>query len=130
MNETYVMLPAAGSLTDFFAAISKLASEYQTQGNFVLIGIALLILGSKFLIGDDETKARGRKQVPYIIIGAAIIMAVSIGFALGIAAGANVITRITFSKQTEQKVLYIFGVIGMVIGTLCSLWFVVKLFWK
>lgn len=74
MNETYVMLPAAGSLTDFFAAISRLASEYQTQGNFVLIGIALLILGSKFLIGDDETKARGRKQVPYIIIGAAIIM--------------------------------------------------------
>ena len=67
MNETYVMLPAAGSLTDFFAAISRLASEYQTQGNFVLIGIALLILGSKFLIGDDETKA-------YIIIGAAIIM--------------------------------------------------------
>ena len=57
-------------------------------------------------------------------------MAVSIGFALGKAAGANVITRITFSKQTEQKVLYIFGVIGMVIGTLCSLWFVVKLFWK
>ena len=57
-------------------------------------------------------------------------MAVSIGFALGIAAGANIITRITFSKQTEQKVLYIFGVIGMVIGTLCSLWFVVKLFWK
>ena len=56
--------------------------------------------------------------------------AVSIGFALGIAAGANVITRITFSKQTEQKVLYIFGVIGMVIGTLCSMWFVVKLFWK
>lgn len=57
-------------------------------------------------------------------------MAVSIGFALGIVAGANVITRITFSKQTEQKVLYIFGVIGMVIGTLCSLRFVVKLFWK
>ena len=57
-------------------------------------------------------------------------MAVSIGFALGIVAGATVITRITFSKQSEQKVLYIFGVIGMVIGTLCSLWFVVKLFWK
>lgn len=57
-------------------------------------------------------------------------MAVSIGFALGIVAGATVIPRITFSKQTEQKVLYIFGVIGMVIGTLCSLWFVVKLFWK
>ena len=56
-------------------------------------------------------------------------MAVSIGFALGIVAGATVITRITFSKQTEQKVLYIFGVIGMVIGTLCSMWFVVKLFW-
>lgn len=57
-------------------------------------------------------------------------MAVSIGFALGIVAGATVTTRITFSKQTEQKVLYIFGVIGMVIGTLCSMWFVVKLFWK
>ena len=57
-------------------------------------------------------------------------MAVSIGFALGIVAGATVITRIKFSKQTEQKVLYIFGVIGMVIGTLCSMWFVVKLFWK
>ena len=57
-------------------------------------------------------------------------MAVSIGFALGIVAGATVITRITFSKQTEQKVLYIFGEIGMVIGTLCSMWFVVKLFWK
>ena len=34
-------------------------------------------------------------------------MAVSIGFALGIVAGATVITRITFSKQTEQKVLHI-----------------------
>ena len=86
MNETYVMLPAAGSLTDFFAAISKLASEYQTQGNFVLFGIALLILGSKFLIGDDETKARGRKQVPYIIIGAAIIMS---AFNIAASAGAS-----------------------------------------
>ena len=86
MNETYVLLPAAGSLTDFFAAISKLASEYQTQGNFVLIGIALLILGSKFLIGDDETKARGRKQVPYIIIGAAIIMS---AFNIAASAGAS-----------------------------------------
>ena len=86
MNETYVMLPAAGSLTDFFAAISKLDSEYQTQGNFVLIGIALLILGSKFLIGDDETKARGRKQVPYIIIGAAIIMS---AFNIAASAGAS-----------------------------------------
>ena len=86
MNETYVMLPAAGSLTDFFAAISKLASEYQTQGNFVLIGIALLILGSKFLIGDDETKARGRKQVPYIIIGTAIIMS---AFNIAASAGAS-----------------------------------------
>lgn len=86
MNETYVMLPAAGLLTDFFAAISKLASEYQTQGNFVLIGIALLILGSKFLIGDDETKARGRKQVPYIIIGAAIIMS---AFNIAASAGAS-----------------------------------------
>ncbi len=86
MNETYVILPAAGSLTDFFAAISKLASEYQTQGNFVLIGIALLILGSKFLIGDDETKARGRKQVPYIIIGAAIIMS---AFNIAASAGAS-----------------------------------------
>ena len=86
MNETYVILPAAGSLTDIFAAISKLASEYQTQGNFVLIGIALLILGSKFLIGDDETKARGRKQVPYIIIGAAIIMS---AFNIAASAGAS-----------------------------------------
>ena len=86
MNETYVILPAAGSLTDFFAAISKLASEYQTQGNAVLIGIALLILGSKFLIGDDETKARGRKQVPYIIIGAAIIMS---AFNIAASAGAS-----------------------------------------
>ena len=86
MNETYVMLPAAGSLTDFFAAISRLASEYQTQGNFVLIGIALLILGSKFLIGDGETKARGRKQVPYIIIGAAIIMS---AFNIAASAGAS-----------------------------------------
>lgn len=86
MNETYVILPAAGSLTDFFAAISKLASEYQTQGNFVLIGIALLILGSKFLIGDDETKARGRKHVPYIIIGAAIIMS---AFNIAASAGAS-----------------------------------------
>ena len=86
MNETYVILPAAGSLTDFFAAISKLASEYQTQGNFVLIGIALLILGSKFLIGDDETKARGRKLVPYIIIGAAIIMS---AFNIAASAGAS-----------------------------------------
>lgn len=68
MNETYVMLPAAGSLTDFFTAISILANEYQTAGNGVLICIALLILGSKFLIGDDESKARGRKQVPYTLL--------------------------------------------------------------
>ena len=84
MNETYVMLPAAGSLTDFFTTISILANEYQTAGNGVLICIALLILGSKFLIGDDESKARGRKQVPYIIIGTAIIMS-----AFNIAAGAG-----------------------------------------
>ena len=80
MNETYVMLPAAGSLTDFFTAISILANEYQTAG------IALLILGSKFLIGDDESKARGRKQVPYIIIGTAIIMS---AFNIAASAGAS-----------------------------------------
>ena len=84
MNETYVMLPAAGSLTDFFTAISILANEYQTAGNGVLICIALLILGSKFLIGDDESK--GRKQVPYIIIGTAIIMS---AFNIAASAGAS-----------------------------------------
>ena len=52
----------------------------------MLIGIALLILGSKFLIGDDETKARGRKQVPYIIIGTAIIMS---AFNIAASAGAS-----------------------------------------
>lgn len=86
MNETYVMLPAAGSLTDFFTAISILANEYQTSGNGVLICIALLILGSKFLIGDDESKARGRKQVPYIIIGTSIIMS---AFNIAASAGAS-----------------------------------------
>lgn len=86
MNETYVMLPAAGSLTDFFTAIYILANEYQTAGNGVLICIALLILGSKFLIGDDESKARGRKQVPYIIIGTAIIMS---AFNIAASAGAS-----------------------------------------
>ena len=85
-NTMNVMLPAAGSLTDFFAAISILANEYQTAGNGVLICIALLILGSKFLIGDDESKARGRKQVPYIIIGAAIIMS---AFNIAASAGAS-----------------------------------------
>ena len=85
-NTMNVMLPAAGSLTDFFTAISILANEYQTAGNGVLICIALLILGSKFLIGDDETKARGRKQVPYIIIGAAIIMS---AFNIAASAGAS-----------------------------------------
>ena len=86
MNETYVMLPAAGSLTDFFSSISILANEYQTAGNGVLFCIALLILGSKFLIGDDESKARGRKQVPYIIIGTAIIMS---AFNIAASAGAS-----------------------------------------
>ena len=86
MNETYVMLPAAGSLTDFFTTISILANEYQTAGNGVLICIALLILGSKFLIGDDESTARGRKQVPYIIIGTAIIMS---AFNIAASAGAS-----------------------------------------
>ena len=86
MNETYVMLPAAGSLTDFFTTISILANEYQTAENGVLICIALLILGSKFLIGDDESKARGRKQVPYIIIGTAIIMS---AFNIAASAGAS-----------------------------------------
>ena len=86
MNETYVMLPAAGSLTDFFTTISILANEYQTAGNGVLICIALLILGSKFVIGDDESKARGRKQVPYIIIGTAIIMS---AFNIAASAGAS-----------------------------------------
>lgn len=64
MNETYVMLPAAGSLTDFFTAISILAHEYQAAGNAVLIGIALLILGTKFLVGDDESKAERQKTGP------------------------------------------------------------------
>lgn len=85
-NTMNVMLPAAGSLTDFFTAISILANEYQTAGNGVLICIALLILGSKFLIGDDESKARGRKQVPYIIIGTAIIMS---AFNIAASAGAS-----------------------------------------
>lgn len=85
-NTMNVMLPAAGSLTDFFTAISILANEYQTEGNGVLICIALLILGSKFLIGDDESKARGRKQVPYIIIGTAIIMS---AFNIAASAGAS-----------------------------------------
>lgn len=85
-NIMNVMLPAAGSLTDFFTAISILANEYQTAGNGVLICIALLILGSKFLIGDDESKARGRKQVPYIIIGTAIIMS---AFNIAASAGAS-----------------------------------------
>ena len=31
MNETYVMLPAAGSLTDFFTTISILANEYSRK---------------------------------------------------------------------------------------------------
>lgn len=85
-NTMNVMLSAAGSLTDFFTAISILANEYQTAGNRVLICIALLILGSKFLIGDDESKARGRKQVPYIIIGMAIIMS---AFNIAASAGAS-----------------------------------------
>ena len=85
-NTMNVMLPAAGSLTDFFTAISILANEYQTAGNGVLICIALLILGSKFLIGDDESNARGRKQVPYIIIGTAIIMS---AFNIAASAGAS-----------------------------------------
>lgn len=88
MNETYVMLPAAGSLTDFFTAISTLAHEYQAAGNAVLIGIALLILGTKFLVGDDESKARGRKQVPYILFGIAIIMS---AFNIAASAGASLI---------------------------------------
>ena len=78
-NIMNVMLPAAtaGSLTAFFTAISTLAHEYQAAGNAVLIGIALLILGSKFLIG---------KQVPYIIIGTAIIMS---AFNIAASAGAS-----------------------------------------
>ena len=32
-NTMNVMLPAAGSLTDFFTAISTLAHEYQAAGN-------------------------------------------------------------------------------------------------
>lgn len=47
-NTMNVMLPAAGSLTDFFTAISTLAHEYQAAGNAVLIGIALLILEANF----------------------------------------------------------------------------------
>ena len=86
MNTTNVMLAGAGTITDFFNMISNLAKEYQTAGNGVLICIALLILGSKFLIGDDESKARGRKQVPYIIIGTAIIMS---AFNIAASAGAS-----------------------------------------
>lgn len=74
MNETKIMLPAAGTITDFFNIISNLAKEYQTAGNGVLIGIALLIIGTKLLVGDDESKARGRKQAPWILLGAAIVI--------------------------------------------------------
>ena len=68
MNETKIMLPAAGTITDFFNMISNLAKEYQTAG------IALLIIGTKLLVGDDESKARGRKQAPWILLGAAIVI--------------------------------------------------------
>ena len=62
-----------------------------------MIGIALLILGSKFLIGDDETKARGRKQVPYIILGAGCSMA---GVFIAVSGGVAV----TFYVQRREKV--------------------------
>ena len=74
MNTTNVMLAGAGTITDFFNMISNLAKEYQTAGNGVLIGIALLIIGTKLLVGDDESKARGIKQAPWILLGAAIVI--------------------------------------------------------
>lgn len=84
MNK-FMMVPATSTIiTDFFNKISAFATEFQTAGNAVLIAISLLILGSKFLIGDDETKARGRKSIPYIIIGAAIVIS-----AFNIAASAG-----------------------------------------
>lgn len=78
-----IMIPAT-VITKFFTSVSALCQEYQTAGNTVLIALALIILGSQFLIGDDETRARARKKVPYIIIGAAIVIS-----AFNIAASAG-----------------------------------------
>lgn len=78
------MMTAATMITSFFNIVSGLCKEYQTAGNVVLIAVSLLILGSQFLIGDDETKARARKRIPYIIIGAMIVIS-----AFNIAGNAN-----------------------------------------
>jgi uncharacterized membrane protein len=59
-----------------------------------------------------------------IVIG----MATSTGFAVGIAAGATVITRITFPAHTERKILYTFGSVCAIIGALCGTYFFIKMF--
>lgn len=64
----------AETFTNFFNTVKGFAEEYQSQGYVCIIGLALIILGSKFLIGDDEAKARGRKSIPYIIIGTFILL--------------------------------------------------------
>ena len=63
-----------GSLSAFFSKLGSIVSEYQAAGTVVIIVIALLILGTKLMIGDDEDRMRSRKSVPFIIIGAAILV--------------------------------------------------------
>lgn len=59
-----------------------------------------------------------------IVIG----MATSTGFAVGIAAGATVITRVTFPTHTERKILYTFGGVCAIVGALCGIYFWMKIF--
>ncbi|MFR5503905.1 MAG: hypothetical protein ACLTJH_08215 [Lachnospiraceae bacterium] len=64
------------------------------------------------------------------IIFAVIVMgmAVSTGFAVGIAAGATVIARITVKTSTERRILYSFGGICAAAGGMLGICILIKMF--
>lgn len=53
--------------------IMELCTEYQTAMYVVLAVIAILIIGSRLMIPSDESHAKAKKAIPFVILGACII---------------------------------------------------------
>jgi len=58
-------------MPDFFNIILVFCSDFQA-GLYVLIILALIIIGVKFM-ATDESREKARKSIPWVLGGAAII---------------------------------------------------------
>lgn len=57
----------------FAENIYNLCTEVQPY-TYVLVIVSLIVVGVMFLIPSDESRAKAKKSVPWVIIGAIIIL--------------------------------------------------------